>query len=244
MTDDETSCTNLRRRLCILAATCLSTYDVCLEHVPWTLSSDSDISIAVHCAVVVLYNTPSILGGDDSHYLTRLLNRHRRLLHFLEPFLLKGVQSNPSGFDHGLASLWPSFRRQTSSNWHVLPSPNSRWIFCIAEGGQEVHYNLLTGQLLIGGNPLGRLPQGIVQHSTYASILGTVSVIIILSHACSRTFTHSLQRVLDVVPADIPGMEFMTRLNVSGYQVGYYHHQCCATANANKRYSSRCAIEI
>src|ERR1700761_1410107 len=34
-------------------------------------------------------------------------------------------------------------------------------------------------------------------------------------------FTYSLQRVLDVVPADIPGMEFMTRSNVSGYQVGF-----------------------
>jgi hypothetical protein len=29
------------------------------------------------------------------------------------------------------------------------------------------------------------------------------------------------QRVLDVVPADVPGMEFMTRSTVSGYQVKY-----------------------
>jgi hypothetical protein len=187
LTEDKAACTNLRRRLSILAATCFSTYDVCFEHVPWTLSSDSDIAIAVHCAVVVFDNTPSILRGDDSRYLTRLLNRHRRLLHFLEPFLRKGVESYPSGFDHGLASLWPSFRRKTSSNWHTLQSPNSRWIFCIAESGQEVHYNILTGQLLIGGNPLGRLPQGIIRHSMYASILGTVSVIIILSHADSRS---------------------------------------------------------
>ena len=189
--EDETSCSDWRRRLGILAATCLSTYDVSLEHVPWTLSSDSDIAIAVHCAVVVFDNTPSILGGDYSCYLTRFpsRNRHRRLLHFLEPFLRKGVQTNPSGFDHGLASLWPSFRRQASSNWQVLPSPNARWIFCIAESGQEVHYNMLNGELLIGGNPLGRLPQNIIKHSTYASILGTVSAIITLIYAYSRTFT-------------------------------------------------------
>ncbi|KAH9033523.1 hypothetical protein EDB85DRAFT_2144913 [Lactarius pseudohatsudake] len=197
-TEDETSCTNLRQRLCILAATCFSTYDVCLEHIPWTLDRDVDIAIAVHCAVIVHDNTPSVLEDDDSRYLIRLLNRHRRLLHFLEPSLRKCVQSNPSGFDQGLAGLWPGFRRQISSNWHVLPSPNSRWISCIVDGGQEVHYNLLTGQLLIGGNPLGRLPQDFIQHSTYASILGT--------------------RVLDVVPADIPDMAFMTRSNVSGYQ--------------------------
>ncbi|KAI9447738.1 hypothetical protein H4582DRAFT_2137682, partial [Lactarius indigo] len=198
-TDDETPRANLRRRLCILAATCFSTYDVCLEHVPGTLSSDGDIAIAVHCAVIVHDNTPSIVKDDDSRYLTRLLNRHRRLLHFLEPSLRESVESNPSGFDHGLANLWLGFRRQTSSNWRVLPIPNSRWISCIVEGGQEVHYNLLTGQLLVGGNPFGRLPQKIVEHSTYASVLGT--------------------RVLDVVPADTPSMEFMTRSSVSGYQI-------------------------
>ncbi|KAH9169113.1 hypothetical protein EDB89DRAFT_1908861 [Lactarius sanguifluus] len=198
ITEDETSRTNLRRRLCTLAATCFSTYDVCLEHVPRTLASDDDIAIAVHCAVIVHDNTPSILEDDKSRYLIRLLNRHRRLLHFLEPSLRERVQSDPLGFDQGLANLWPGFRRRLSSNWHVLPSPNSRWITCVVEGGQEVHYNLLTGQLLIAGKPLGRLPQEVIEHSTYASVLGS--------------------RILDVVPADIPGMELMTRSNVSGYQ--------------------------
>jgi hypothetical protein len=192
-TDDETARTNLRGRLCILAATCFSTYDVCANHVPWTLSSDSDIAIAMRCAVIVHDNTPSILTDDGSHYLIQLLNRHRRLLHFLEPTLRERVQSMPSGFDRGVASLWPGFRRQTSSNWHVLPSPNSRWISCIVEGGHKVHYNLLTGQLLIGGNPFGRLPQEIVKHVTYASVLGNVSIIVILIHTYSRALFSEFQ---------------------------------------------------
>ncbi|KAH9030640.1 hypothetical protein EDB85DRAFT_2275651 [Lactarius pseudohatsudake] len=192
--EDETTRTNL----CRLAATCLSTYDVCLEHVPWTLDSNDDIAIAVHCAGIVHDNTPLDLEDNHSRYLIRLLNRHHRLLHFLEPFLYKGVQSNPSGFDQGLTSLWPGFRRQISSNWSLLPNPNSRWISCIVEGDQEVHYNLLTGQFLIGGKPLGRLPQEIIKHSTYTSVLGT--------------------RILDAVPVNISEMEFMTRSNVSGYQ--------------------------
>jgi hypothetical protein len=223
----------LRRRLGTLAATCFSTYDVCFEHVPWILSKYSDIAVAVHCAVIVHDNTPSILASDKSRYLTRLLNRHHRLLHFLEPFLCKGVQSNSSGFDRGLASLWPGFCRQTSSNWHVLPSPNSRWISCVSEGGQEVHYNLLTGRLLIGGNPLGRLPQHIIQHSTYASLLGKVGVITIPIYGSLHSFTYYFQRVLDVVPADIPDMEFMTRSNVTGYQVGYCYRRCRSAANAS-----------
>src|SRR6266702_2225105 len=186
-----------------------------------------------NCAAIVHDNSPSILENDHSRYLVRLLNRHHRLLHFLEPFLRKGVRSNPSGFNHGFASLWPGFRRQTSSNWHVLPSPNSRWISCIVEGGQEVHYNLLTGQLLIGGKPLGRLPQEIIEHSTYASILGAVSGFAILIYAYSLVYLCSFQRILDVVPADVPGMELMTRSNVLGYQVGYGYLRCWAAANAS-----------
>ena len=217
VTEDETSRNNLHERLCTLAATCLSTYDVSLEYIPRTLVSNNDIAIAVHCAVIVHDNTPSTL--EDDHYLVRLLNRHSRLLHILEPFLCKGVKSNPSGFDQGVASLWPGFRRKLSSNWQVLPAPNSRWIFCIAEGGQEIHYNLLTGQLLIGGKPLGKLPQEIIEHSTYASALGAVSAFVILIDPYSRVCWRSFQRILDVVPADIPGMAFMTRSNVSGYQV-------------------------
>jgi hypothetical protein len=37
------------------------------------------------------------------------------------------------------------------------------------------------------------------------------------------TFSDVFQKILDVGPADIPGMEFMTRSTVSGYQVkGYF----------------------
>jgi hypothetical protein len=216
-TQDKVSRTNLRHQLCSLAATCASTFDVGLEHVPNILSTDDDFAIAVQCAVIVHDNTPSILD-DISSFLTRLLNRHHRLLHLLEPVFLQGIRSNSSGFDHALERLWSGYRRQPSSNWRVLPTPSSPWIFCTTEGGQEVHYNVITGQLLVCGKPLGRLPKEIIGHSTYASILGTVSVTIVSTRV--YTLISMLpQRILDIVPADIPGMEFMTRSTVSGYQV-------------------------
>jgi len=179
VTEDETSRANLRLQLCTLAATCFSTYDVSLEHVSRALASDDDIATAVHCAVLVHDNSPTPDHyDDDSRYLTRLLNRHHRLTHFLESFLHEVVlQSNPSAFDQGVTRLWPGFCREESSDWHMLPSPNSRWISCTVKSGQEVHFNLLTGSLLIGGNPLGRLPQKIIQHIMYERVLGKVCYI-------------------------------------------------------------------
>ncbi|KAI0297839.1 hypothetical protein B0F90DRAFT_1811021 [Multifurca ochricompacta] len=185
-TQDEKSRANLRLRVCVLAATCLSTFDVCLENVPNVLSTNHDFAIAVKCAIIVHDNTPSSVEGSSFY---RLLNRHHRLLHLLEPFFRQGVRSRPEGFDFALASLWLGFRRQASSSW---------------QGGHEVHYNILTGRLLVGGKPLGRLPQVIIQHPTYASIFRT--------------------RVLDVVPADIAEMEFMTRSTVFGYQILFSLH--------------------
>jgi len=93
--------------------------------------------------VIIHDNTPPTFEDDDSSYLARVVIRHHRLLHYIEPFLCEGVAKNPSGFDQALKYLWSEFRRQDSSDWHVLPSSNSRWISCVVEGGQEVHYNLL-----------------------------------------------------------------------------------------------------
>lgn len=181
-TQDETSRAGLRRRLFMLATTCFSTFDVCPEHIHAILATEEDFSIAMQCAVIAHDNTWSP-SDDNSLYLARMFSRHRRLLHYLEPILgqsLPGVVGHArllraGAYDDALAKLWLGYRRRTLSNWHVLQRSNSRWICCIAEGGHEVHFDLLTGQLLIGGKRLGRLPSEIVEHPTYASILGTVS---------------------------------------------------------------------
>ena len=178
---DETSCAGLQRRLCILAATCFSTFDVCPKHIPSLLSDDEDFSIALQCAIIVHINTSPYLTDDSSLYLALVLSRHRRLLHDLEPFFCRPDSTDlnqskllqSSAYDHALSQLWLGFHG--SSSWHVLPRPNSRWVSCVTEGGQKIYYDVLTGRLLVDGKQLGRLPQEIVKHPTYATILGAVS---------------------------------------------------------------------
>jgi len=180
-TQDETVRAGLQQRLCTLAATCFSTFDVGPEHASSLLSNDEDLSIAMQCAIIVHDNTPSSASNDNSFYLTRMLSRHRRLLHDLEPIFRRSDPNaldrarllHSGAFHHALSQLLLGFR--DSSSWHALPRPNSRWISCITEGRREIHYDLLTGQLLIDGKQLGRLPREIVEHPTYACVLGTVS---------------------------------------------------------------------
>ena len=167
----------------MLSVTCFSTFDVCSEYIPTILSTEEDFSVAMQCAVIVHDNTPPSLSDENSPYLSRILSRHRRLLHYLEPILGQSLPAvvgpakslHAGAYDHALARLWLGYRRRTFSSWNVLQRSNSRWICCITEGGHEVHFDLLSGQLLISGKRSGRLPQEIVEHPTYASILGTVS---------------------------------------------------------------------
>jgi hypothetical protein len=156
----------------MLAATCFSTFDVCREHIPATLATEEDFSIAMQCAVIVHDNTPPSLSDGNSPYLAQMLVDIVGYCIIWSPLLANRCQviSGSKIVACGrlsimpLLSLWLGYRRRISSSWHALPRPNSRWISCVAEGGHEVHYNLLTGQLLINGKPLGRLPQEIVEH--------------------------------------------------------------------------------
>jgi hypothetical protein len=179
-TQDETTRADLQDWLCMLAATCFSTFDVCPEYIPTLLADDEDFSIAMQCATIVHDNAPPSVSGTDP-YLTRMLRRHCRLLHDLElifrqPDPADAYQTrlrHGGAYNHALSQL--SLGLRCSSSWHILPSPNSRWISCRTEEGQKVHYDLLTGQLLVNGKQLGRLPQEIVEHPTYASLFGAVS---------------------------------------------------------------------
>jgi hypothetical protein len=183
-TQDEISYVGLRRRLCMLAATCFSTFDVCSEHVPAILASKEDLSVAVQCAVIVYDNTPesTSLSNDDALYLNRMLSRHRRLLYHLEPIFSQPLQSAGSrtpllhsdAYNDALGRLRPG-HRLGNSYWHVLPRPNCRWISCVTAEEQDAYYDLLTGKLMIGGKPLERLPREIVDHPTYSSVFGAVS---------------------------------------------------------------------
>lgn len=181
---DETSRAGLQHQLCILAATCLSTFDVCSEQEGGALVSDEDFSLVMQCAVIVHDNKPSSLSDDDMLYLTRLLSRCRRILHNLEPIFLQHLPpasgqvrlSHAGAYDDAFSRLRPGHRQGNPSGWRALPRPNSRWIHSVTGEDQEVYYDLLTGELIIGGKRLEKLPQEIMRHPTYTSVFGEVSV--------------------------------------------------------------------
>ena len=175
---DNDEISELQRRACEMAATCRATFDVDPGiHLDALLCSSADIAILVECAIVIHDNTPPHLG-DKFPDFQKLLHRDRRLSHLLELTVDKLIHADPCGLDTAIGSVWSGYHRG-DGGWKKLPRPDSQWLMSLTapfagQTGQEVRYNILDGELLVDGKPLGRLPREIVEHPTYRRIFNQV----------------------------------------------------------------------
>ncbi|KAG2113634.1 hypothetical protein BD769DRAFT_1364038 [Suillus cothurnatus] len=198
---DEKSRCEYRDRVRDMAAICRSTYDVGPDSIRELLQSSHDLEILVYCAVMLKDNTP--LNLHDLPLISRLLlERDRRLSHFLEIPFRRHVDNNSQGLDRAMIHIWPAYRRHT--HWIVLESPNSRWLRCETAPSSDVsrqiiHLNMLTGCILVDGKPLRRLPVCFLKHPSYSVLFG--------------------HQEFDVFPAEMPGFEFATKALIHGFQI-------------------------
>lgn len=162
-------------RVVQMAATCRTTYSVERDHLDDVLYSGDDVAVLIECATLIHHNTPAT---TDSWPRPRraLLDRDRRLSHTIESRLRSLILRSEKGLD--LTNVWGAYKQ--GSAWKSLPKPNSRWVVTntVADSencSQEVYYNLLNGQFLVDGLPLGRMPSSYVSHPTYLELFGEVS---------------------------------------------------------------------
>ncbi|KAG9310853.1 hypothetical protein JVU11DRAFT_8708 [Chiua virens] len=187
------------------AAICRSTFDVDHPMIRNVLCSAEDVCMLLLSATLIREHTPSKVDCLFPHSKL-LLDRDRRLSLALEDTLSKLIKDDSSdeGIDNAIRRIWSDYR--PGSKWSSLSSPNSRWVSCMTaatatprQSSQYVHFNLLDGLLLVDGKPLGRLPSEILQHACYNQLFG--------------------EQVLDIIPADVSGMDYSTRGMISGHQV-------------------------
>ncbi|KAF9064985.1 hypothetical protein BDP27DRAFT_1332732 [Rhodocollybia butyracea] len=193
----------LRIRLCEIAATCRATYSGDPAHFPKLLQTSEDISTFIHCASVIYENTPPVCK-DLSPAFCRLLDQDKRLSISIHDHLVSLVMQSNTGIDKAVEFLWPAYRQ--GNVWQRLSQPNERWIqtstACSSHGvSQQVHVNLIDGQLRVDGKLVGQLPREITRNPLYVRCLG--------------------QRILDVIPSDMPGMEYATRNRVDGCEIHF-----------------------
>ncbi|KAI6026989.1 hypothetical protein EDC04DRAFT_3143070 [Pisolithus marmoratus] len=191
----------LRGRLRDLAAICRSTFDLGLDNVTRFLDSSRALEILVCCAIVVRNNTPlqfSALTG-----MSRLLvERDCRLSWTLEELVGTMILKGNDGIDLGIERVWPVYSRATP--WQRAGTDDCSWFTAethsfATQCSQKVHFNVLNGTLLVGGRPVGRLPDEIRTDPLFTMLFGA--------------------QAPDILPGDMPGMGYTTRGLINEYRV-------------------------
>ncbi|KAF8539120.1 hypothetical protein BDD12DRAFT_883199 [Trichophaea hybrida] len=188
-------------RVVQMAATCRMTFNVAECHLQDVLCSDEDISAFVECATMIYDNFPPI-----SHQLQTamkvLIERDIRMAYEVEGHLRCLITNSTKGID--LKMMWSAYEQ--GEPWTAMEGRSKRWVYTHTEAregseSQEVHYNLISGELLVDGLPLGRMPATYTGHETYLELFG--------------------EKVLDVLPASMPGMVFQAKHLISSYIVAF-----------------------
>jgi hypothetical protein len=176
--NDSRDSSEARTRSLILkaASLCRLTYDLEPEDIRKGLNSDNDVANLVESAVFIRDNTP-----DPFTSLT--IERQRSVLHGwkvahgLEDVLRGLIQDRSDGIDQAIRRLWSG--TVMSGQWTFIPGKGRSWAVSqtlATQRGvpQSVHYNIVSGELLVGGRPLGRIPRTFAKHPLYQRLLGSV----------------------------------------------------------------------
>lgn len=184
-----------------LALICAETFDVDEESLPGILNLLEDGSVFLQCCMIIQNSASAISGALDP--LTSILHqRWRSLCYRSYPFLAAQILRGQSRcLDKAIGQTWVSYR--AGDGWRSVSNTFDHWLFnTLPPQGERpvvVHYNLLTGELLVDGFPLARLPAKYTELPMYRTLFGRLD--------------------LEVMPSTLPGMQFSAKHDHAGYAV-------------------------
>ncbi|KLO83690.1 uncharacterized protein LW93_472 [Fusarium fujikuroi] len=154
------------------------------------------LEAAVHIALVCI-ETFNLEGdhfeqGDALYGI--MLDRYKITMHRSLPILVNEITAKGISCLHvAIKWRWPDFARE--GEWSLI---SDHWLTEIT-GNLQVHVSLLTGQLLVNGLPVSRLPQKYETHREYQKLFGLAT--------------------MEVMPSNLPGMSFCATKMFHSYTV-------------------------
>ncbi|OJJ43588.1 hypothetical protein ASPZODRAFT_28243 [Penicilliopsis zonata CBS 506.65] len=168
-----------------IALVCLDSFNVEGSYLSHILGSP-EASIFLKCMIVVHEGSRSLSPSPGS-IISILLYRWKRLTYRVYPIL---VNANDS-LNEAIMWAWSSY---TPGTWTC----QNHWMAATTDG-LSVHFDLLTGELLVNGLPLARLPAQYEQHRMYSTLFGRAA--------------------LEVMPSSLQGMRFSATKMYAGYRL-------------------------
>ncbi|KAH7245149.1 hypothetical protein BKA59DRAFT_418054, partial [Fusarium tricinctum] len=180
-----------------VAMICVQTFNVDERHLEEILGDSKQASLLVESSIVI--NNTTLANNKAQRSLQRIMDdRTHYTLHRTRSILVHEVISRSNTcVDLAIKRSWPDFSRTT--DWS-LASSTCYWLETNS-GRRQVHLNVLTGELLVNGAPLSRLPRDYTIHEDHGRLFGSM--------------------LLDVMPSDVPGMRFSATREFLGYTVHF-----------------------
>ncbi|KAJ5802893.1 uncharacterized protein N7503_005343 [Penicillium pulvis] len=189
-TIDDTHKISLVAKSVHIALVCAETFNV--ENIAPMFVDYLDISIFLQCSLVI-WNGRNTLTTQPGSVLHILYHRWQVLSYRSHVVLAESiVQRKNPGMDMAIKAAWATY--DVTSKWSKVSNDVNYWLLTRLSvpsepnEGMLVHYNLLTGELLVDGLPLARLPSDYESHETYRTLFG--------------------KSQLEVMPSNSPGMQF------------------------------------
>lgn len=192
----------LSRRVFEIALVCTSTFEVELSYLKNELHVPAESAHFVECSIIVHESGHSALVSSD--VVQRIsVQRWRRLSSRALSLLLAEIVDfdNPC-IDMAIGRCWSGY--SPGGDWQSQVSKARHWVTTTTASqsdaaSQIVHYNILSGELLVDGLPLSRLPQNFEQHGMYRVLFD--------------------RSTIEVIRTQMPGMEFSAMNRFRDYEV-------------------------
>lgn len=191
------------RRAAQAALICMSSFDVDDQHLVPLLEDPEAAKIYLEC-LITLRDTEFSDSIQDS--IRRHLDfRCRRLIKRSYLPLQEAITENSSiCLDLAVRANWTNFSRAAGHAWKKTKKCWLETKAKTAPGSEHylsVHFNLITGELLVNGLPRGRLPSNYEAHATYKLLFGHTA--------------------FEALPSTEPQMRFTASKLFHGYEIQF-----------------------
>jgi hypothetical protein len=182
-----------------VALVCTSTYEVEGTDLDAVLQHGSAISTLLQCSITIQENHGSVKSENIDLYRSTLQS-WKSLMYRMCQKLRERILLDSKGLSEAVIANWAAFQPAPTTSWKSLNGSQEHWLW-IMSGTLPVHLNLLTGELLVNGLPLARLPSEFMQHPMYTPLFH--------------------KSALEVVPTDEAGMKFSAKSKYHGFELHF-----------------------
>ncbi|KJZ71039.1 hypothetical protein HIM_09566 [Hirsutella minnesotensis 3608] len=195
----------LFERIFHVAHVCVSSFDVDRELFQSLLADPIKAAVLLEASMAI-QGTMICALRPECRFCCISMDRWRRLMVECRPFLVAEiVRSGSPALDDAIRKTWPGY--QAGGSWTPSSPKADCWLTTLTQVSSAnahqlvIDFNLVSGELLINGRPLARLPAEIEKRSSYKTLFG--------------------KTMIETVPATEPGMQFTAKKSYHGYTVSF-----------------------